>query len=573
MHWLINVRLSVKLLFTFFVMALIVAAVGVFAVAQFNSLGAKIQAIFTSEMAPLRTLADMRFNMMDHYRRLHLAVLTSDRQLRESLPALNAENEARMDALFERLGPALNTEAERQLFERYGNLLQQYRAAAAEAMGVALQGDPGTAMSLLEVDVHPLALAVQETMARFMAQVDSDAAQLQAQSSQQIAEGSNLILFMVVGGFVLALLLGWLVTYSVIRQVGGEPADAVRILKKIREGDLTAHIALKPKDDTSMLYSLRQMLDRIVTVISDARNVSGVVVAASEQVSTAAQSLSANAAQQAGGVEEASASLNRISDSVAQNAENARLADDMATHNARDAEQGARVVAEVVAAMQQITRQISIIDDIAYQTNLLALNASIEAARAGEHGRGFSVVAAEVRKLAERSQLAAQEISEVASGSFTLSEQAGDLFGKMMPSIVRTADLVQDIAASSREQASALAEITAAMGQLAQSTHVNASTAEEFSATAEELSAQAMQLQEMIRYFRIEQSMLQAQPRQSEEWVMHDTARNDAAPVWQRSPERSGGRAAATAPPRGSPAPGADTSPDAPPDETRFARF
>src|SRR5690554_238104 len=279
-------------------------------------------------------------------------------------------------------------------------------------MGVALQGDPGTAMSLLEVDVHPLALAVQETMARFMAQVDSDAAQLQAQSSQQIAEGSNLILFMVVGGFVLALLLGWLVTYSVIRQVGGEPVDAVRILKKIREGDLTAHIALKPKDDTSMLYSLRQMLDRIVTVISDARNVSGVVVAASEQVSTAAQSLSANAAQQAGGVEEASASLNRISDSVAQNAENARLADDMATHNARDAEQGARVVAEVVAAMQQITRQISIIDDIAYQTNLLALNASIEAARAGEHGRGFSVVAAEVRKLAFRAGEATCEIDE-----------------------------------------------------------------------------------------------------------------------------------------------------------------
>ena len=157
---------------------------------------------------------------------------------------------------------------------------------------------------------------------------------------------------------------------------------------------------------------------------------------------------------------------------------------------------------KTVDAMKQIAKKISIIDDIAYQTNLLALNAAIEAARAGEHGKGFAVVAAGVRKLAERSQVAAQEISEVAGSSVQLAEKAGALLQTMVPSIKKTADLFQEIAAASQEQSSGVAQINSAMNQLSQLTQQNASSSEELAATSEEMSGQAQQLQETMGFFK-----------------------------------------------------------------------
>uniref|UniRef100_UPI0005695A53 methyl-accepting chemotaxis protein n=1 Tax=Pseudomonas asplenii TaxID=53407 RepID=UPI0005695A53 len=146
------------------------------------------------------------------------------------------------------------------------------------------------------------------------------------------------------------------------------------------------------------------------------------------------------------------ASMEQMSASIAQNTENAKVTDGMAGKAAREASEGGQAVRDTVSAMKTIADKISIVDDIAYQTNLLALNAAIEAARAGEHGKGFAVVAAEVRKLAERSQVAAQEISEVARSSVSLAERAGTLLDQMVPSITKTSDLVQEIAAASEEQ-------------------------------------------------------------------------------------------------------------------------
>ncbi|MCY1500133.1 Methyl-accepting chemotaxis protein IV [compost metagenome] len=188
---------------------------------------------------------------------------------------------------------------------------------------------------------------------------------------------------------------------------------------------------------------------------------------------------------------------------MAQNSENAKVTDSMARQSSRDAEEGGAAVREMVNAMRQIAGKIGIIDDIAYQTNLLALNAAIEAARAGDHGKGFAVVAAEVRKLAERSQVAAQEIGAVAGDSVTLAERAGQLLDQMVPSIRKTADLVQEIASASREQNTGLEQINMAVTQLAQTTQVNASASEELSSTSEEMSGQAVQLQEMIQFFQL----------------------------------------------------------------------
>jgi len=164
---------------------------------------------------------------------------------------------------------------------------------------------------------------------------------------------------------------------------------------------------------------------------------------------------------------------------------------------------GGQAVRETVGAMKQIAQKIAIIDDIAYQTNLLALNAAIEAGRAGEHGKGFAVVAAEVRKLAERSQVAAQEISHLATGSVDLAERAGGLLEIIVPSIQKTADLVQEIAAASAEQNSGVGQINGAINQISQAVQQNAAASEELASTSEQVTSQAMELQSMLEFFTL----------------------------------------------------------------------
>jgi len=280
--------------------------------------------------------------------------------------------------------------------------------------------------------------------------------------------------------------------------------DMVRVLEAAAGGDLTQRISGTCQGEFDRLKAASNTtLDRLSQTIADVLEASRNMVAASDQLSATAQSLSQGASEQAASVEQTSASMEQISASIAQNNENAKVTGAIATRTAKDTVDGGQAVRETVTAMKQIAQKISIIDDIAYQTNLLALNAAIEAGRAGEHGKGFAVVAAEVRKLAERSQVAAEEISRLATGSVGLAEKAGALLEAIVPSIQKTADLVQEISAASTEQNTGVGQINGAISQISSAVQQNAAASEQLASTSEEVNAQALELQAMMGFFTL----------------------------------------------------------------------
>ena len=273
--------------------------------------------------------------------------------------------------------------------------------------------------------------------------------------------------------------------------------------EQIANGDLTVTLRERSPQD-KLMQALSSMVQGLTQTVSEIRTIAGEVASASQSISTASVQVSKGASSQAAAAEEASSSMEEMVSNIKQNADNAQQTDKIANKSARDAQESGKSVLEAVAAMKEIANKISIIEEIARQTNLLALNAAIEAARAGEHGKGFAVVAAEVRKLAERSQKAAGEINQLSSTTLRVSEKSGEMLDKLVPDIQRTAELVQEISAASKEQDTGAEQINKALQQLEQVIQQNASAAEEMASTTEELTGQSEQLVSALAFFRTE---------------------------------------------------------------------
>ncbi len=430
----------------------------------------------------------------------HLAV--TDEGKRAEIELKINENRRKVDDAFKKYEQTgmIADDRDRAGLEASRAALIEWDGTRERAMALSRQGKSNEGRDLLLAN-QALAAKVWDA---FMAhrQINVNAGLKAAEVAVAAKSAATTISLSVALATVLAVsLIGFFIARNITRPLG----EAVSAASRLADGDLTMKLSSESKDETGqLLVAMQRMITKLAEVVSEVNGGADALASASGEVSATAQSLSQASSEQAASAEETSSSIEEMTSSIAQNTENAKVTDGMATQAARQAIEGGEAVKATVVAMKQIAQKIGIIDDIAYQTNLLALNAAIEAARAGEHGKGFAVVAAEVRKLAERSQVAAQEIGTVASSSVELAEKAGKLLDEMVPSIKKTSDLVQEITAASQEQASGVGQINSAVSQLSQTTQQNSSSSEELAATAETMSSQAEHLQTTMAFFRLD---------------------------------------------------------------------
>lgn len=448
----------------------------------------------------LKNMADTRGSFAIGLANIRAFLLTGDVIFRDNFLAKWAVNENRV-ALINKSSHLLNA-AQAKQWKTFTSVRDEFSPLPSRMFELRLSDDWNKANYWLGTKAAPRAVSINKALVQMRHSQES----LMANDITHLTEVSDEAKFMQILVTVIAVLIGLIVAFFITRGI----LKSVNALKSAAtdywgKGDLTYRMSFISKDelgDAAQVFNT--FMDKIQGVISDVKISASGLSDAANQVSTASQDLSSGSSEQAASVEETSSSLEEMSATVNQNADNAKQTESMATTASVQAEEGGKQVAETVEAMKEIAEKIGIIEDIAYQTNLLALNAAIEAARAGEHGKGFAVVASEVRKLAGRSETAAGEISSLAKNSVSVAEGAGKLLEEIVPSIKKTADLVQEISASSEEQASGISEVNGAMGQLDTVTQNNAALAEELSATAEEMSAQTQALTEMMSFFKVD---------------------------------------------------------------------
>ena len=410
--------------------------------------------------------------------------------------------------------------------------------------GLALANKNAEANAYMAKTLRPAFNDVEAVMADLVILNQKEAEQASMSAAAIDKSITILMIIILVVGAALGAVLAVFITRSITKSVGGEPPAIAAIAERIASGDLDIEKS-EGKKLTGIHKSLVEMGERLSEIVGSVQTAVGQVAAGSEQISSTAQQMSQGATEQAASAEEVSSSVEEMAATIKQNTDNSLATEQISQKAAQDASDGGEAVDEAVVAIKEIAGKVGIIEEIARQTNLLALNAAIEAARAGDVGKGFAVVASEVRKLAERSQSAAGEITTLSAATVQSATHAGEIINRIVPDIRKTADLVQEIASASTEQTVGTDQIGKAMMQLDTVIQQNASASEEMASMAEELSGQAVQLSDAMSFFKLAGNVAvkDAQGPRHEIHVAH-AALGKQAPSAGRRPETSAKRTA-----------------------------
>ncbi|PLY11800.1 MAG: methyl-accepting chemotaxis protein [Desulfuromonas sp.] len=424
----------------------------------------------------------------------------------------------------------------------YKKAREEWAASSRDVIDALREGSESGKQRAMELSLGETSAKFDEMRAYLDRATESTLTIVQEHEKAAEATFSNaktLIIACSVTGFLLGGLLAWFISAGISRAV----STTLTAINNVAAGDFTKRVEIASRDEFGELAtafngmsgalnrqalladqiangnldvdvqlssdrdqlgrSLSNMVEKLREVIGEVHNSVKNVTSGAQAMSASSEEMSQGATEQAASAEEASSSVEEMTANIRQNADNAALTEKIAVQAAGEAQSSGKAVDATVQAMRAIAEKITIVEEIARQTNLLALNAAIEAARAGEQGKGFAVVAAEVRKLAERSQQSAAEINELSISSVGAAEEAGSMLGALVPNIQRTAELVQEISAASREQDAGAEQISRAIQQLDSVIQQNASSSEEMASTSEELSSQSDQLASMISYFSI----------------------------------------------------------------------
>jgi methyl-accepting chemotaxis protein len=518
----LSVKATLRLAFA--VLLIGTLAIGVFSLTQISRLNASAQSIYDQGHVASRAAEEARGHMLRASRAQKMLLTATTAKERDDL---GADIDKGLSGLASELGTLqqyVDTSDAKAVDQQKkfaaavavwsGHLRDFVTLVKAQPLDLSqMNWQVGTQDVSLLVETGKLEKLVDELVAQ-----RGTAAKATIEASGFIFHSSFvMIAVMTVALIALAFGISEWVVRRLAGQLGGEPAYAKEIASRIAAGDLSNQIVLGRKDKSSMLYALHDMQSGLATTVSDIASSADAIATASGEISMGNLDLSQRTEQQAMALERTASSMEQLTSTVRQNADNAKQASTLANNASEIAEKGGDVVSRVVATMNEINDSarsigdiIGVIEGIAFQTNILALNAAVEAARAGEEGRGFSVVAAEVRNLAQRSAAAAKEIKglistsvERVSNGSTLAQDAGQTMDEVVKAVKRVTDIMGEISAASSEQSAGIEEINLAVTQMDSGTQQNAALVEQATAAARSLDDQARGLKQMVGKFRL----------------------------------------------------------------------